>query len=61
MLYARKKEDELFFADCLWEGDRLFRKEAAEIYARNGREDPYIECLMESLAKDTEDYVKAIE
>lgn len=58
---CKKEEDELFFADCLWKSDRFFRKKAAEIYMRNGREDRYIEYLMESLAKDTEDYVKAIE
>ena len=58
---CKNREDYLNFADCLWKNSRFFRKDAAEIYLRHGREDRYIEYLMESLAKDTEAYEKAIQ
>lgn len=58
---CKNREDHLYFADCLWKNSRFFRKDAAEIYLRHGREDRYIEYLMESLAKDTEAYEKAIQ
>ena len=57
---CKNREDDLYFADCLWKNGGFFRKHAAEIYLRHGREDRYIEYLMQSLAKDTAAYEKAI-
>ena len=57
---CKNREDDLYFAGCLWKNGGFFRKYAAEIYLRHGREDKYIEYLMQSLAKDTAAYEKAI-